>query len=1618
MRVSCQRFAMRHLRGLGLVPLFASLGLIALGPPSDAGAAASDPAARGLDLFIDMPGSSAPGGKIPVQIVALGFPTAVTLAPLAGAEIEATWGPEGLGKGGTKGPAPVTATTDASGRLHLDVPVPEGDERRLKLLLGTRIGDHHRTSEVWVDRIASRELSLIVPDSQVVPGGATSVWAIVKSMVTGEPASGEEVVFELLEGGVARHSVRATTDLAGAAMARVPIPWTDEPTFQWKLTARSRSASGADTGTGAMTLSPREETPGQPVLVAEWGDKHVMPGDPVKFALRLRDASDKPVAGAKVRYWIGPRGTDPPSIKEDPKAWERASTLAVTDMAGEVRGTTDSPKTIRKGGSTTLRIVAHSDLFGHELSAVTLVEVSAPLPVVTATPEAGQIVPGLTQTVVVSVRDARDKPVSGTFTVEADGLSQRVTTDARGQAEVSWKVPVDVGATRNVGPCAGGVAATVRVRPAAPIAAIDNRTDPFATCVPVNREIAALARADKPMVVANGTMHVSLAEAPDPKAKDAKKAAKKGKVAEAWSVRAAPNWQGGPSSVAAWVTEAEKGVDLALPSAAPGTWKISGIAPQLDRAAKVGMGHVLVSPRVVPLLSAKIAGGRAAPLGTVEIDVDLTDGKGHGAPGSVAALLVDAFGGGTTDGLLRLDTRRSQCSWLGVEREDCDAFFDDPTAETLRRQVLGQQSVNVALPDRDPGGTAKDELRDAFKSVLLSLEGAVMDATAQPDLLRDAFRKEKSAYTFNPELFTLVTDAMSPPPETPGGEPIVLADLVAVDKQVSYDNVARRVTRLKLFRVLAAVRTYRTNRQLDPDEPVLRDPNAILRRMVTAGDLQSAALLDPWGGTMSFVKAPPGERMPFINVRGFELHAPGPDGKVGTADDVKGPFERVVASGTPYAKAMDEDRLVDAALDMEVSESTVSAWQSVLEELTGQTLGDSFGAGGIGLGGGGFGSGHGIGVSYGRAGVTRRSSGISSGAAYWAPPQRTDDKGHLRLHVPLGDVETTWRLALVGAPDGATPAVTTIDIPSALPLSARVDAGSAWIQGDQADVIVTVRNRTQAAAKVELALSAGGVAELDRAAPRSRTVDVPAGGAAEVPVRVTSKGVGTATLDVFAKGPNGLEDRTSHAWEVRPAGDKMELMSTQWVADQGTIALAQVGPGLQATGTAKLTLERGNASAIEAALDSLDPDRITSMDGLSYAEEAAARIQKWAIAQRGADDPLAVRAGDVVRRSIGRLLARKERLVTVGTAPVGLGWTAQRRALRWAPPDLVSEVGKVDDCPPGGAPNIEEGLAILEAEPSSADGVIQACWDSAVASIVEDVTASRNRYALARAVIALAERPQRAAVAASLAEKLRWWVELRASGGVTLPSAITQDRKARSMVFAALLRTAALGKPGPASPDKIAAWLRVQRDARGSYGSTLATLAAVRALLQQPSEAAAVSKVRIVADGVTKELEIKDNQTIVVPLGAKVLSADLTVTGPGVIARLSRPGLRLWSSPADTSWSGIALDVQWPEKPKAGVKQVLRLVAATTLARQIATDVRIPLPPGAGLAEGGNPARQIQGQLVVHTRLDADGTSTIIELPIRFGLAGTFTVPEARARATDEEGVLTTTAARPLRITN
>ncbi|MCC6555919.1 MAG: hypothetical protein IT372_23410, partial [Polyangiaceae bacterium] len=327
----------------------------------------------------------------------------------------------------------------------------------------------------------------------------------------------------------------------------------------------------------------------------------------------------------------------------------------------------------------------------------------------------------------------------------------------------------------------------------------------------------------------------------------------------------------------------------------------------------------------------------------------------------------------------------------------------------------------------------------------------------------------------------------------------------------------------------------------------------------------------------------------------------------------------------------------------------------------------------------------------------------------------------------------------------------------------------------------------------------------------------------------------------------------------------------------------------------------------------------------------------------------------------------------------------------------------------------DEALDALDAEPASAAGAAEACWDAFVTDTTAAAQRDGDRVRLARAVLALAERPHRAAAAAALADRLRQAVSLGASGGVALPPHQAGDRAARAIVYAALLRAAGLGKSA-AAPARLSAWLAVQRDPRGGYGSASATRAAVRALLSQPDGPPGPTRVTIVAGSTRREVEVGSSARVVVPLDPAAVRVEVSAAGPGVAARLERPVLRLWSSPPDDAASPVHMAVAWPERPRAGKTGTLAVSLQHGLDRPVSIDARIPLPPGVSLARPVNGVSQIQGTLVVRADMAAARQPKRLEIPVRFALAGKLTAPEARARVAFQDLAHAVAPARPLRV--
>ena len=1578
-----------------------------------------DPAARGLDVYLHVASSAAPGGILELSAKAYGFPTVTHAVPLANAVIEVGWDPELLD--GLAPPPSVQATTDSEGRAKLAVEVPSGSPRDLGLLVAVRHGAHTRTQAVPVKRGATASVEIHTADTRVVPTSTIAAWVRVVG-TAGEPLAGAGVVVSLLEGGVARHTETYRTDRGGLVMARVPIPRIDEPVWQWTLQATADAPGVAAT---SVVLTPREESPGTPTLEAEWQEPKggVRPGGKVPFKIRIRDATGQPVTEHAIAWWIGVKGTTPP--KTD-KEWEKLAARGVTDGAGELTGVREAPTLVKTKG-TALVLVTKTELEGHPLERVTEVGIGAANASATLAGEAPAIVPGLSQRFQLSVFSRPGEGVVGKFVVTGDGLAATVTTDVHGEAELTWSAPLGIGANREVGPCAGGVAAAVTVRKASDIEALRAQQEPFVLCLPVDRDAAGLVHVTPEVAKPGEKVHVVITRARG-----------RGEVPGSYSVVLAAREH--EQAIAGWLEPKPDGTaagDLLVPAnAAPGSWDVSVALPEGTQAARLLAARVLVVPTTLPQLIAKRSGGRATPGGVVEFEAQLTDGHGKPLPGAVSAIVVDAFGGGDAN-VTALDTRTRLCSALGIALDRCDAALErDPATETTRRVLLGGSADKTSVtPVNDPGAHASRDLEASFGAVLHSLEGAIFESAKSPQSLMDSRRREHGRWVFNPELFTLVTDAMDDPPLTPGGEKLALGDLVAVDPQVTFDNVARRVTRLKLFTVLQAVRNFRKNGSLDPDEPVFKDPNALIRRLVRDGALSDDQLLDPWGGTIQYIASRGAPPAPFLgSIRGFELHAPGPDGRVGTGDDVRDPFERVVRSGSPYAKAMQEDRIVDAKWDMVVAEETVSAWERLFEELTGRQLGASGRSEGIGLSGTHSGGG-GVSVRMGSAsgfGHGRGSSGISTGDAFWSPPLRTDAEGRVRLSIPLGGAETTWRVAFVAVPDGLGPASTTADVVSDLPLSLRAFAGARWVAGDVVDTELLVRNRTGAPVRATIEAVAEGAAALE-GPPAARVIDVPAKGARTVRVRVRAKQPGEGRLVLIARAPGLPDDVLRHSWEIVPAGEKRALTQTAWVDGRRELGLA-LDHGYRLMGEPRLVLERGFDDAAAGSLESLEPERQISPRGLADAIETALRIQRWATTK---DTPrhraLARIAEDTGARALGRFNA----LMAIAKAAPGGSPDAllQMRVTQLTKrPSEKPEAESGVVCPPEWSAVKTSGRAlradedeVLDLEPPDGPEA-PPCWGAYVASATRSLAQEGDAEVIARALLALADRPRHVAITTSLAARLRKLVKLDEDGEIDGPallasrparqappmSANNLDRSRRAVVYAALLRTQRLGL-SPASASALFGKIARLRDVTGGYGSSLATLAVVRALLTSQLDAQGASHVRVRARGVDRVIDVPASGFVTVPLPAGTLDVDVAVDGQGVVARLERPVLRSWTRPPPLQESPVGLEVVWPEKARAGSTGMLVVTLRHGFTTGVVTvDVQIPLPPGITLAATTSGASQVQGVLALRQQVSPDGLTTAI--PLRFGLSGKVTVPEATARIARSASGVATAPARVLSV--
>jgi hypothetical protein len=245
------------------------------------------------------------------------------------------------------------------------------------------------------------------------------------------------------------------------------------------------------------------------------------------------------------------------------------------------------------------------------------------------------------------------------------------------------------------------------------------------------------------------------------------------------------------------------------------------------------------------------------------------------------------------------------------------------------------------------------------------------------------------------------------------------------------------------------------------------------------------------------------------------------------------------------------------------------------------------------------------------------------------------------------------------------------------------------------------------------------------------------------------------------------------------------------------------------------------------------------------------------------------------------------------------------------------------------------------------------------------------------------------------------------------------------MVLAALLRSVKVGNT-PATADALFARLSRMRDANGGYGSSAATLAVTEALLSSQLDGHGATRAHVVvpeSEGVpafATDVIVPEDGSVRLPLSARVLDVTVKTEGPGLVADLERPVLRLWSRPQPPMSSPVNLEVVWPSEARAGHVDTVRVMLRHSMAQAQLLDVRMPLPPGVSLAEAigkgtdGAVVSEIQGVLAI--RWNVDRSVAVIDIPVRFALAGTYTVPESTARIAKESYGETQAPARVLTV--
>lgn len=1458
--------------------------------------------------------------------------------------------------------------TDAHGRFQIDVPIPAETSRTPSLQLSIGDGSAERSFSFPLTVQRPWIFDLLTDRSLYEPGETVHVWGRLRDQQSRRPLAHQDIQFTS-----DTTTVHATTDDSGVAAIKIPIP--------------KQAVEGSYVVTaalGAEQVSKRYSV-GTRAVARLWGELTVspataQPGQPVQVSVKVTAASGAAVRNAVVVIHLDSEQTA--TATSDAQGIATASLHAPTYTAGDI--------TVAR-----LRAEIRHPAYG-ATTALGSLQLVVPLTLeAEAVPPNGGLVPELDGRLYFKVKDGAGAPPPLGTALEVSGAAvaggrQQLKTDRDGIAVARTRLPAGAATASE-----HGASTTVKVRVAGPL------TRTAAIQVPVHLHLDVVPTVDRLVVAPGDGVVVTLARRRsafgrpvlvellgtsglvDTQVAEAKVSkltlhVPKDRVG-VMRVRARPILQAG-------IEEGEGGVDALL------------VRPPRPSFPELQPDRPLYEVGATAKLTLKGRTGAARSWGAVLVR-DLAYHQGE-LP-FTSRFLEESFeravldpDGGAQDAFLRT----VMAAYIVQDTEPVRA---PELVDALGRPLPGESGLADSVERevlRDPFPLADELRRRGVAKVMTAVEQALA-AALDNGTVNDLTVGRGTARRFRPDLLTTLAEV----PPTLGDGELTLAMLQDAVPGFTYHNVARRLARARLVKLLVALTAY-----LDPGDqaaPTLRaaarEPyGRWLSRMVGRGLLRAEDLADPWGG--HFALRP--SRHPSLIIApeavGLELCSAGPDTIFGTADDVNDVFARAVPAGTPYALASGEDALLERLSYLAPGETVLAhllesygrVAAEVLEEQRGEAVSAqisegafadelssahaAFGVGGLGLLG--HGAGRGGNVVSGSAG--RGVAGHAAGkpmvelaqlvrekfppTLLFVPTMVLDPSGQTAIEVKLPDAVTTYLVeTIVWSEDGWTWSTSArLRVDKEVVVDAPVPTYAT--AGDCVLLPVRVRNSGNQALMAKIVVSQEGTGP-----PQYGELPVPAGDAAQlsVPLLLTSPVEGKVLVGLQSAAGVPL-DAVRRPLTVLAAARRVRHSEDLLVRGAGTLTL-EVPPAAVPRDGAEITVQIG------LALFARSPDR-----------EQAAWRDAWLGRER--PSPLAATA----QESASRL-----------AQVVGANWSApvvDDTRLTDSLTALARSVAKLkrDDLD-------QKATVLLALAPAarklSARQPRAAELESILRGLRKDLTSSvagakEDPELLAGLAAALAATAPAAADLALVRELVR---RVRRSevrvGSDTWVASSGPRRHAATALLA--LTEILLGEPGRAF-ERVRTLARIERSGGSLDDGTSALAHLVAALLSQGAEPTAV----------TVEIDGSGQQLALVGGAARLPAAALARPGKHRI-RVAVPGGQAAVYVRAATEYGLPWELDPPRpgslrttiegKPNARDQQAaLELVVQNRSPRTISRPLlEVTLPAGAELDEEGRSSlaaltttapEATRGTLHLELRSLPPGATQRLPLPLRWSVAG------------------------------